>query len=82
MTKTEAQIERCMEFCRSCIHFDFCSVYWGAECKRQGGKKIPRMTTKPIEAILKINRQEFKKPEKTGRQIMGGELIRTKLANW
>jgi len=83
MTKIESQTKHCPKLCRSCTHFGFCLVYWGTKCKRQGGKEIPRMKTKPIEAKKKVNKQEAKKPEKPRKQIIEMfEPIRTKLANW
>jgi len=83
MTKIESQTEHCTENCRSCNHFKFCSVYLGAKCKRQGGKMIPRMKTRPIKAIKKANKQEAQKPEKLRKQIIEMfEPIKTKLPNW
>ena len=73
MTRIESQIEHCTESCRSCTHFEFCLVYWDTKCKRQGGKEIPRMRTKPIEAIKKVNKQEsqsWKAGETRGKQII------------
>lgn len=37
------KIEAGMEFCNSCVHFGYCMIYWGVECKRQGGNKTPKM---------------------------------------
>ena len=83
MAKKESQTEYYMEKCRLCTHFEFCRVYWGTKCKRQGGKEIPRMKTKPIEIIKKVNKQEVKKPQNPRKQIIEMfEPIRTKLANW
>lgn len=38
-------------YCTSCVHFGYCMVYWGVECKRQGGKRIPRMKPAPIDIM-------------------------------
>lgn len=29
--------------CRGCLDMKFCTVYWGYECSRNGGQRIPRM---------------------------------------
>lgn len=52
MKKTESG----MEFCTSCVHFGYCMVYWGVECKRQGGKRIPRMKPTPADILEKASR--------------------------
>ncbi|MFA7076838.1 MAG: hypothetical protein WC147_00275 [Syntrophomonas sp.] len=44
MIKAQAATEKCL----SCIHYGYCAIYWGADCKRQGGKKIPRMKSRPV----------------------------------
>ena len=41
------------EKCIICNHHDFCLVYWGKECKRQGGQRIPRL--KRTNAKKKVN---------------------------
>ena len=41
------------ENCTSCVHFGYCMVYWGVECKRQGGKRIPRMKPTPVNILEK-----------------------------
>jgi len=52
MIKTESGTEKCT----SCVHFGYCMIYWGVECKRQGGKRIPRMKPSPIDLIAKTAR--------------------------
>lgn len=52
MIKTESGTE----YCTSCVHFGYCMVYWGVECKRQGGNRIPRMKPTPTFIIEKIAR--------------------------
>jgi hypothetical protein len=49
MIKTESGTE----YCTSCVHFGYCMVYWGVDCKRQGGKRIPRMKPTPVDIIEK-----------------------------
>ncbi len=59
MIKTESRTENCT----SCVHFGYCMVYWGAECKRQGGKRIPRMKPTPVD-IAENTGQPCIEPEK------------------
>ncbi len=40
-----------MAFCNSCVHYGYCMVYWGIDCKRQGGTRIPKMKPGPKEKI-------------------------------
>ncbi len=40
MIKIEMSIN---ERCTICTHFGYCQVYWGNECKRQGGSRTPRL---------------------------------------
>ena len=28
--------------CMHCRYFGRCEIYWGRECNRQGGKRVPR----------------------------------------
>lgn len=49
MIKTESRTENCT----SCVHFGYCMVYWGVDCKRQGGKRIPRMKPTPADILEK-----------------------------
>lgn len=44
------------EFCVSCGHYGYCMIYWGADCKRQGGKKTPRLKTRAAGEIQKASR--------------------------
>ncbi len=75
MTKTMVQTEKCPY----CKHFDFCLIPWGAECKRQGGKKIPKMKSLSLALRPKAN----KKSEKPNNKIINRhDSIRTKKVNW
>lgn len=49
MIKTESGTE----YCTSCVHFGYCMVYWGVECKRQGGNRTPRMKPTPVDIAEK-----------------------------
>jgi hypothetical protein len=31
--------------CMYCQYFGRCTVYWGKDCNRQGGRKVPRFRT-------------------------------------
>ena len=77
------KIESKTEMCLSCNHLGYCQVYWGAECKRQGGNRIPRMKPMLVEAKRKVDNMELKKPEKQHNTVFAMfEPIRTKVANW
>ncbi len=77
----EKEIEA--ETCLSCDHFGFCMVYWGAECKRQGGKKIPRMKSMSLAGKRRLDKWDAKKQkEPKNLTVEMFEPIRTKIANW
>lgn len=40
MIKVEMSINN---LCTICNHYGYCLVYWGPECKRQGGSRTPRL---------------------------------------
>lgn len=72
--------------CVSCHDYKFCSVFWGTDCKRNGGNKIPRMKSiklknSPIVEKEKITRQDTKFENKKKR-INLIEPIRTKSTMW
>ncbi len=66
--------------CHSCGHWGFCLVKWGINCKRQGGKRIPRMKSSIIQARLSSIQPKTK--QKGNSMFKGFEPIRTKLAHW
>lgn len=84
--------------CLSCVHYGYCLIYWGAECKRQGGKKIPRVkSTQWVDInsaqlnISVVNIQKFTKKIKRDKSINAypknkvfnsGDRIRTRAFNW
>ena len=85
--KTRTQI------CLTCSQFSLCAVHWGADCKRQGGKKIPRMKAISIDArwdadkSRKPNKPEraerLEQPNETGSLILKMyEQIKTKVMQW
>ena len=77
--------------CKSCNHLGFCSVNWGPDCKRQGGKKTPRMKSMKIEVSYNLDKKQSMnspkyiemEPEKIrSRNMQIFEPIRTKMASW
>lgn len=71
------------ETCLACDHFGFCQVYWGIDCKRQGGYKIPRMKSLSKETKLKIKMPEAEQPKKQrDKKFQILEPIRTRVAIW
>jgi len=56
------------ESCTKCNHHDYCQVYWGKECKRQGGKRTPKIKTKRL-----IKEKAFSKP--TTKQLVKNKSL-------
>lgn len=90
MRKIESQVS-CTQNCSSCVHFDYCLINWGTECKRQGGNKIPRMKSKAVNAKSKVNPKKSNKSGRSEKSMNNNprnkifkmvEPIRTKVANW
>ncbi|NLN88182.1 MAG: hypothetical protein GX133_11395 [Syntrophomonadaceae bacterium] len=66
--------------CRECNHFGFCKIYWGPECKRQGGSRTPRLKSgnersRNETAVL----VEVKPGTK---RVSLDQPIRTRVVNW
>jgi len=77
MRKMELRMGKCL----SCHDLRFCVVRWGPECRRQGGKKIPRM--KSGLANQKRNVETHLNKKAANRPMTERfEPIRTKAANW
>jgi len=75
MAKIKVRNEKCL----CCRHFGFCLIPWGAECKRQGGKKIPSMKSLPLKLLPRAK----KKQDRPNNKIINMYgLIRTKKINW
>lgn len=80
MNKQAERKNYCDDFCN---HVYRCSVHWGAECKRQGGKRIPRMKSVPNEFL-----QEPAEPRVETQQTKRNRIkevlntVRTKAAGW
>ncbi len=89
MVKSESLIGKQTVKCFSCSHFNFCLVYWGADCKRQGGNRIPRLKSS-LDKVVRERRQQLSKSEEpkkvnnNSRQLNLKliEPIRTKVAAW
>lgn len=81
MLGNKSQIKSCTENCESCIHYGYCLIFWGSECKRQGGHRIPRLNTTPQEAIKK--KMVEKNYDMKRKQTFDlSEPIRTRRAAW
>lgn len=77
------QMDSPEEKCLACDHYGFCQVYWGIDCKRQGGYKIPRMKSLSKETGLKVAMTKVEQPKKQrDKKFQILEPIRTKVANW
>lgn len=70
------------EVCIPCADYHRCEVHWGKNCKRLGGKKIPRQKSIPVkrwekeqQVIPLIVPEEEKKPTFV-------QKILTKVVNW
>lgn len=89
------QIDSYTKDCSSCCHFGFCVVYWNADCKRQGGSRIPRLKSHANKVKFRIDKMVSEQPKRANeppqrsmgktkpkQQINMFEPIRTKAANW
>lgn len=70
--------------CQVCHHFGFCQMYWGIECKRQGGNRIPRLKTSSVRAIndLSKNKKTMHRKIEPSYQMNSFEQIKTRRVNW
>ncbi len=73
MAKTKMRTEKC--FC--CRHFGYCLIPWGTKCKRQGGKKTPRLKSRSVVEKKKTDKSESRK-----QKVEIFEPIRTKAVSW
>lgn len=71
-------------FCFSCRDNEYCIVYWGLDCKRQGGSRIPRMKT--MNSVPSVNRQQIVMSTNSSNYVKHKldlfEPIRTKSSKW
>jgi len=71
------------DLCYPCKHYGFCQIYWGAECKRQGGTRTPRLKSALLkqEKVSRHPTVVYKNQDK--RTISRNyEPIRTRRVNW
>lgn len=77
MARTDTQT------CHTCIDHGYCIVHWGDACKRQGGKRIPRMKTAKTPEKLGANKQRLSRSKiLRNKDVVVFEPIRTKVTNW
>ena len=71
------------ENCDSCNHSMFCMIYWGKECRRQGGNRIPRMKSMMTPARRKAdNKEQNRSVRPENQRTNTSEPIRTLVVNW
>jgi tRNA(Arg) A34 adenosine deaminase TadA len=70
--------------CSACTHFGYCKIYWGPECKRQGGDKIPLLKSAKEKFNYETNQPVLAKPEteSANRRFKQYEPIRTRVVYW
>lgn len=66
--------------CRKCTHFGFCLIYWGKECKRQGGSRTPRI--KSMKGEPKGENTAGAEGKSMKKQVSIHQPIRTRVVNW
>lgn len=66
--------------CQTCKHFGFCKIYWGAECKRQGGIRTPRL--KSAKESLKADTTGTSVAKIKSKPTTLDQTIRTRVVNW
>lgn len=73
------------EKCLQCNLYGYCQIYWGAQCKRQGGKKMPRMKKRQAEerpARSSRTARSAGSTKNTKNIEIIDTSIRTKQVNW
>jgi hypothetical protein len=69
--------------CTPCNHFHRCKVHWGSECRKQGGKRIPRMKSYPQEFHAELSEIQVEaKQEKRNRIREELDTVRTRVVGW
>ncbi|MDD4775659.1 MAG: hypothetical protein PHG75_04040 [Syntrophomonas sp.] len=66
--------------CQACNHFGFCKIYWGPECKRQGGTRTPRL--KSAREGFKNETMEMAGLKQRTKRVSLDQPIRTRVVNW
>lgn len=77
MNKQAERTAFCDKYCRD---FDRCKIYWGADCRKYGGKKIPKMKAPLRENTVTEKSKVEPKPNKVKKSI--ADSIRTRVAGW
>lgn len=79
MNKQSERNQHCDKYCRQ---YHRCAVHWGTDCKRQGGRKIPRMKSYPQEFVAETETPVTPRQEKRNRLKEALEAIKTKAVGW
>lgn len=66
--------------CQACKHLGFCKIYWGAECKRQGGVRTPRI--KSAKERFNFETGDTALAKLKGKSVALDQTIRTRVVNW
>ena len=77
MNKQAERTNHCDKYCRQ---YRRCAVHWGMDCKRQGGRKIPRMKSYPQE--FAAEQETPVTQEKRNRFKEAFKNIRIKAVGW
>lgn len=78
MNKQAERTNHCETYCRQ---FYRCVVHWGTDCKRQEGRKIPRMKSYPQE-FIEAETPVTTRQEKRNRLKEALTAINTKAVGW
>lgn len=71
------------EKCQTCAHFGFCSVYWGTDCKRQGGNKTPRLNQSvAIKKDASMKKKTLLQKKIQHKCLAAFDPITTRRVNW
>lgn len=68
------------EECGDCNHFGYCKIYWGTDCKRQGGPRIPRL--KSVNNGFKHEAADTDGLKVRTKRLSLDQPIRTRVVNW
>lgn len=79
MNKQAERTNHCDKYCRQ---YRRCAVHWGMDCKRQGGRKIPRMKSYPHEFMAEVETPVATRREKRNRPKEALRNIGTKVVGW
>ncbi len=77
MNKQAERTNHCDKYCRQ---YRRCTVHWGTECKRQGGRRIPRMKSYPHEFAAEVEPPVTQEKRNRFKEVIN--TARAKVANW